>query len=72
MNEYDVMESCNKCGGNNDVVEKDSMWHSGMDVLSEVETTCKDCGFQDYWAHGRFESHLDGFNVCEKYQGAQQ
>ncbi len=69
MNKYDAVDSCNKCGGRNKVVEVDSMWHAGMQVMSEAETECGDCGFMDYWAHGCFQSHLDGYDSCEKYQG---
>lgn len=65
--EYDELYSCNKCGGENIVTELDSVWYSGVDVLSEANTVCKDCRFSDYWAHGAFQSRLDGYNECAKY-----
>ena len=61
--EYDVMTSCNKCSGHNNY---NAAALDGYTVL-EAFTVCSVCGFQDYWAYGAFESHLDGFNKSEKY-----
>lgn len=60
---YDVMESCNKCGGLNDVTPTDVDGYT----ICEAETICTVCGFKDYWAYGHFESRLEMFSKCEKY-----
>ena len=62
-NEYDVMESCNKCGSYNNY-KAESL--DGYTIL-EAFTVCSVCGFKDYWAYGAFESRLEGFNAIEKY-----
>lgn len=60
---YHVLESCNACGGVNSVAVKDTINHH----VCEAETKCWDCGHEDYWAYGFFESgqHLE--SKCDKY-----
>lgn len=59
---YQNKRSCNKCGGNNELLK--AIIDDG--IIYEVETKCKDCGFQDYWSHGFFESRQDGLNNAER------
>ena len=47
---YQDKRSCNKCGGNNELLK--AIVDDG--IIYEVETNCKDCGFDDYWSHGFF------------------
>lgn len=47
---YQDKTSCNNCGGNNTLL--DAIIHDN--VIYEVTTNCKDCGFDDYWSHGFF------------------
>lgn len=61
--EYDVMGSCNKCGGVNDCKTEDAD-HAGV---IEASTICRDCGFTDYWYMGHFESGQVMAGVCRKY-----
>jgi len=42
---------CPICGGDNTVAVKDS----ADGVIHEATTHCKDCGRNNYWAHGYFE-----------------
>ena len=65
--EYHCMDSCNNCGKDNEVTEVDSMWHLGVEILSEASTVCNTCGFEDYWEHGCFESGRYGYDKCKKY-----
>ena len=60
---YQHKESCNKCSGTNTIKEVDS--ENG--VVYEAETTCKDCGFRDYWATGFFQSGMDGYDKAKTY-----
>jgi len=61
---YHVKESCNFCGGENDIVKiTDSM--EGR--IHECETKCLDCGEIDYWATGFFESSQNIEGKCKKY-----
>lgn len=52
---YDDMNSCNACGGDNcnDVTVRDTV----EGIICEVDTRCKLCGNEDYWAYGTFESN---------------
>jgi len=59
---YQNKKSCNKCGGKNELLK--AIIDDGL--IYEVETKCKDCGFDDYWAHGKFESSLEGLNKAER------
>lgn len=61
---YHCKETCNKCGGPNDLVVTAD--HEGA-VICEAETTCKKCGHRDYWAYGHFMSAADGLDACSKY-----
>jgi predicted RNA-binding Zn-ribbon protein involved in translation (DUF1610 family) len=61
---YDSPFSCNKCGEENICTVKDSI---DRNVVTEYETTCTACGFEDYWVTGFFESHVDGCNASKKY-----
>lgn len=60
---YQKLHSCNKCSGENDVEPNDM---DGM-YICEASTTCKACGFTDYWAYGHFESSQEGYNKAERY-----
>lgn len=60
---YDSYLSCNKCSGVNEIRIKDSE----ENIICECETTCKSCGFTDYWSYGFFESRKDGYNMSKKY-----
>ena len=62
--EYHCVGSCNKCKGSNSVEITDTL--DGHTVL-EAKTACSDCGFEDYWAYGWFESGQDMISKCEKY-----
>ncbi len=62
MATYDVKESCNKCGGKNEVKPNDT--EDGF--VNEAFTKCIDCGFEDYWAHGFFESSQYIESKCRK------
>ena len=60
---YHVIDSCNACGGDNEVKVKDTINYH----ICEAETVCSDCGHQDYWAYGFFESSQDIESKCDKY-----
>ena len=60
---YDVMYSCNQCGGNNEVATRSAM----EGHICEASTVCRDCGFEDYWAYGHFESGAEIIGKCRKY-----
>ena len=59
---FQKKESCNKCGGNNEIL--DALIDAY--VMFEADTRCKDCGFEDHWAEGLFESRIDGLNKAER------
>lgn len=61
--EYHCYDSCNKCGGLNSYDITDTV--DGH--ISECETSCVNCGFEDYWAHGFFESGESMESNCKKY-----
>lgn len=61
--EYDCLESCNKCGGANNITPK-SMEGT---IVCEAETECTHCGFKDYWAYGYFQSGSEIIGKSEKY-----
>jgi len=63
MATYHVKDSCNKCGGKNEVKANDT----DNGIISEAFTKCKDCGFDDYWAHGFFESSQYMESKCRTY-----
>ena len=60
---YHCHDSCNKCSGVNDCEVTGSI--NGR--MSECKTKCKDCGFEDYWAHGYFESGQEMQSKCNTY-----
>lgn len=65
MTDYHVTKSCNACGGDNDVD-----WSDYVDSHPyEAKTKCNQCGHNDYWAYGWFES---GIGKCETYNFNQQ
>lgn len=56
---YHRPESCNKCGSmNNEQL-------SGSFTDGEIKTKCKDCGHDDYWSYGFFNSEIEP--MCKKY-----
>lgn len=61
---FNDLTSCNKCGSENDYTEKS--FDGGF--VSEAVTKCVDCGFEDYWSYGHFDSAADGLNKCRKYE----
>ena len=63
MTDYHVVTSCNKCTGVNELIKQS--FDSGH--LHESSTKCKECGFEDYWAHGFFESGTDMVSKCKTY-----
>ena len=63
MGKYHKPTSCNHCGGTNDINVTDSL----DDHMSECKTKCRDCGEEDYWAYGFFESSCNIIGKCEKY-----
>ena len=60
---YDMPSTCNKCGGANNRLARDPFYEG----CGETETKCSDCGFDDYWSYGNFESSCDGLNESAKY-----
>ncbi len=61
--QYHCYDSCNACGGNNEVTTVDTIEYHVM----ECKTKCKDCGHEDYWTHGFFESSQDIDSKCQTY-----
>lgn len=61
--EYHCNDSCNKCGDVNSITVTDTL--GGR--LMECKTKCLKCGFEDYWAHGFFESSQEIESKCKKY-----
>jgi hypothetical protein len=55
VTEYDSYLSCNKCGGINKIKITDTIGYT----ICECETKCENCGFEDYWVHGFFESRTE-------------
>lgn len=60
---YHCYDSCNKCSGNNELISP-SMDERG---IYETKTKCKDCGFEDYWGYGFFESGQEMESKCKTY-----
>ncbi len=69
MTKYHEPSSCNKCGkGINDFIGFPVTIESH---LCETKTKCIDCGFEDYWAYGWFDSSCceDGIeSKCDTYE----
>ncbi len=63
MTDYHKPESCNKCAGDNSLTVTDSL--DGH--MHECKTRCDACGFDDYWAHGWFESGQEMVSKCATY-----
>lgn len=53
MNNKVTVWRCPVCGGDNTVAVKDG----AGGFIYEATTHCKDCGRNNYWAHGYFEEH---------------
>lgn len=49
---YDDKLFCVKCGSMNEITVKDRC----DNIICECETLCSECGHEDYWATGFFES----------------
>lgn len=62
---YHVPKSCNYCGGTNAIKVVAHLDRT----MCECKTVCenKDCGKEDYWAYGFFESSQEIEGKCEKY-----
>ena len=60
---YHCYDSCNFCGGHNDYKVTDSL--EGR--IMECKTKCDECGFEDYWTHGFFESGQEIESKCKTY-----
>ena len=63
MTDYHNPDSCNKCKGQNEFFEP----NYDLGFLHETETKCEECGFEDYWAHGFFESGSEMESNCDTY-----
>ena len=61
---YDDPASCNNCGKMSNMVD-DQDYIQGR--MSEAKTHCIECGFDDYWTYGKFNSGADGYNNSRKY-----
>lgn len=61
---YHNMDSCNKCKGSNLIVK---VVDSVNGHISECETRCESCGFDDYWAYGFFDSSQFMESNCKRY-----
>lgn len=63
MTDYHNPDSCNKCKGQNIFIKE--IYDNAF--LCEVQTKCSECGFEDYWAYGFFESSTEMKSNCETY-----
>jgi len=63
MAKYHVKDSCNKCSGENELI------NPSCDEVGvyETKTKCKECGFDDYWGYGFFESSTYMESNCKTY-----
>lgn len=61
---YHLETSCNKCSGRNEVTVLDSQ----EGHLHEAKTKCIDCGHEDYWYYGFFESSQHMESNCKMYE----
>lgn len=61
--EYNNPSSCNKCRGENDIYSE--VYEQGL--MYECMTKCLECGFEDYWSHGFYESGAEMESKCKKY-----
>jgi len=60
---YHRLDSCNKCGGDN----RSKPTAFDDDFVSEAKTECQDCGFEDFWAYGFYESSEEIISKCKTY-----
>jgi len=68
VKKYDSPHTCNKCGKQtNEIKVTDSL----NGYMHECKTTCTNCGFKDYWAHGFFESGQEMQGEARKVRGGQ-
>jgi len=63
MTTYHCKESCNKCRAENGIKVIDTT----DDYVSECETKCRECGHEDYWAYGFFQSGSEMESKCAMY-----
>lgn len=55
-NQYHDHMYCPKCEGVNNITVEDN-----QELLTlECSTKCTECGHEDYWAYGYFQSVMDG------------
>lgn len=62
--QYHDKDSCNSCGAMENEIKTVS---TDCGYISECTTTCKVCGFADYWCYGFFESSAHMKSNCKKY-----
>jgi hypothetical protein len=62
---YDVCESCNYCGGDNN--ETIQVYDTINWTVSSCKTKCRDCGKYDIWDTGHFMSSTEIVGKCKKY-----
>ena len=65
MSKYQCPDSCNKCGGSNNELLNGNPFNP--DSSGETATKCQDCGFEDYWAFGFFESSQEMVSKAKTY-----
>ena len=63
MTDYHDPYSCNKCGKDNEV----TVTASDGSSMYEGKTKCNECGHEDYWAYGWFESGAEMVSKCSTY-----
>lgn len=64
--QYHRLDSCNKCGGINNKNAGFSNPFSA-DGSHCAKTRCDDCGHEDLWDTGFFESGMEIESKCKKY-----
>lgn len=64
--QYHRLDSCNKCGGLNN---RNVSFANPFDADSShcAKTKCHDCGHEDLWDTGFFESGMEMVSNCKKY-----
>lgn len=60
---YHCMNSCNACGGENELIKTYTCDYH----IEEAVTKCKDCGHDDNWSYGFFESSQEMESKCKTY-----
>lgn len=61
---YHSKYSCNKCGGDNTIINVGGLSEG---IIEECTTLCSTCNFKDHWAYGFFESGSYMISNCETY-----